>query len=43
VGIVLISAFTTPVLGNLIRYRMPGMLCLILSLVLVNASRPQSK
>lgn len=43
VGIVLISAFTTPVLGSLIRYRMPGMLCLIVSLVLVNANRLQSK
>jgi len=31
--IVLISAYTTPVIGTLIRYRMPGLLLMILALL----------
>ncbi len=31
IAIVIISAFTTPVIGSLIRYRMPGLLLMVLS------------
>ncbi len=37
--IVIISAFTTPVIGSLIRYRMPGLLLMVLSALAILYSR----
>jgi hypothetical protein len=34
-GIVAVSAFTTPVLGSLVRYRMPGLLLLVMGVLLL--------
>lgn len=34
-GIVAVSAFTTPVLGSLVRYRMPGIVLLVMAVLLL--------